>query len=100
MESIISQLHIDLAEYTKKCSTEESSSILEFLFYYYLSSTPKDDGRISQCEKDLSPVFGELSPESSDRLFDLIADLCTAYQRAAFFEGIRIGVRLSGELTD
>ena len=100
MESIVSHLRKDIAEYAQKCGSTESSSILEFLFYNYLSSRPTNDGKIPQCEKALSPVFSELSLENSDRLFDLIADLCAAYQRSAFFEGIRIGVQLSSELTN
>lgn len=100
MHTYSSQLHKELSDYAKKCGAEETSSILEFLYYNHLSSKPIDDGRISECEKALSPVFDELSLESSDRLFDLIADLCAAYQRAAFIEGIRIGVQLSREFTD
>ena len=100
MEFILPQLQKDLSEYTKKCGSTENSSLLDFLFYNYLSSQPIDDGRIAQCENMLAPVFSELSLESSDQLFDLIADLCAAYQRAAFIEGIRIGVQLSREFTD
>jgi len=98
MDSVASLLYTSLKEYVLKSGSEEPPSILDFLFYNYLSSIPKDDGRISQCEKALSPVFEELSLESSDRLFDLIADLCAAYQRAAFIEGIQIGFQLTSEL--
>ena len=98
MQSYLVQLQKELSEYMAQGGREEGGSILEFLFYCYLSSVPGDDGRIGKCEEALAPVFGELSLENSDRLFDRIADLCAAYQRSAFLEGIQIGFQLSAEL--
>ena len=98
MQPCLVQLQKELSEYMAQGGREEGGSILDFLFYCYLSSDPGDDGHIRQCDEALSPVFAELSLESSDRLYDLIADLCAAYQRAAFLDGIQTGFCLATEL--
>ena len=87
-----------IAAYEAKCGITESDSILEALWYEYSCRNPVDDGQIRQAEKNLSPVFEALSMEASDRLFDQIVALLNAYQRAAYLDGLRIGVHLLQEL--
>ena len=87
-----------IAAYEAKCGITESDSILEALWYEYSCRNPIDDGQIRQAEKNLSPVFEALSMEASDRLFDQIVALLNAYQRAAYLDGLRIGVHLLQEL--
>ena len=98
MQLCIEQLKRDLSEYMARCGEPEPGSILDYLLYCYLSSAPVDDGAIQHCDEALAPVFEELSLENSDRLFDLISDLCAAYQRSAFLEGIQTGFQLAAEL--
>lgn len=87
-----------LAEYESRCGIDEPESILDFLWYCYSASSPLDDGLIRDAEEKLEPVFQELSFETSNILFDRISNLCMAYQRAAFLDGLTTGVRLSEEL--
>ena len=98
MKLSIELLKTQLAEYETKCGTEGSGSILDFLWYSYSASNPIDDGLIKESEQKLNPVYQELSWRNSDILSNLVTDLCTAYQRAAFLEGILIGAHLSEEL--
>ena len=98
MNYYITQLKRELAEYEAKCGYEGHDSILDFLWYCYLSTNPVDDGQIQQAESAIAPVFNELSTKNSDKLSDYILELCTAYQRAAFLEGILIGAHLTEEL--
>ena len=88
-----------IADYESKCGISPSSSILEALWYDYSCRNPIDDGRLRQAEKNLSPVFEELSMEASDCLTDQIVDLLNAYQRAAYLEGLCTGAHLLRELT-
>ncbi len=88
-----------LAHYEAKCGIDPSNSILDALWYDYSCRNPVDDGQIRAAEAKLSPIFAELSLESSDSLFDLIVELLTVYQRAAYLEGLRTGVHLILELT-
>lgn len=98
MNPYIDQLSRELREYQSKYGTNRCESTLELLWHCYAVSNPVDDGRVKAAECALRPVFEELSFDASNALFDLISDLCTAYQRAAFFEGILIGTHLSAEL--
>ena len=98
MKLNLDRLTTDLAEYESRCGFDQSESILDFLWYCYSASNPIDDGRIRATEEKLDPVFQDLSYEASNSLFDLISERCLVYQRAAYFEGLGTGFRLSQEL--
>ena len=83
-----------IAAYESQCGIAEPESILEGLWYDYSCRNPVDDGQLRAAESKLSPVFAELSLESSDSLFDLIVEVLNAHQRAAYLEGLRTGVHL------
>ncbi|MBE6950100.1 MAG: hypothetical protein E7451_02050 [Ruminococcaceae bacterium] len=87
-----------IASYEAKCSIDTPESILEGLWYDYSCRNPVDDGQIRNAEAKISPVYAELSLEASDCLSDLIVELLTVYQRAAYLEGLRSGVHLIQEL--
>ena len=99
MNPYITKLLDDIADYESKCGNSPSSSVLEALWYDYSCRNPIDDGRLRLAEKNLSPVFEELSMEASDCLTDQIVDLLNAYQRAAYLEGLCTGVLFMQELT-
>ena len=99
MKPIMEKLMTAIADYESKCGILPSSSVLEALWYDYSCRNPIDDGRLRQAEKNLSPVFEELSMEASDCLTDQIVDLLNAYQRAAYLEGLCTGANLLRELT-
>ena len=98
MNLYITQLKAQLDEYTKQQGEADDLPILDYLWDLYSASNPVDDGQIRAHELALAPVFHALPFMASDTLFDLIADLCTAYQRAAFLEGLQVGVNLVAEL--
>ena len=98
MHTYTEKLLTAIAAYESKCGITEPESILEDLWYDYSCRNPVDDGQIRAAEAKLSPVFAELSLESSDSLFDLIVEVLNAHQRAAYLEGLRTGVHLIQEL--
>ena len=87
-----------IAAYESQCGITTPESILESLWYDYSCRSPVDHGRVRAAESKLSMVHNQLSHEASDTLFDLITDLLTAYQHAAYLEGLRTGVHLMQEL--
>lgn len=98
MNPYLKQLMAELDQYTASCANVRPSSVLDLLWYCYLSANAIDDGQIKKSEDKLIPVFEELSVMSEDALFEIIAELVTAYQRAAFLEGMQIGAQLSAGL--
>ena len=88
-----------VAAYESKCGITAPESILESLWYDYSCRNPVDDGQVREAEAHIAPIFRELSVESSDHLSDLIVNLLTAYQRAAYLEGLCTGVHLLQALT-
>lgn len=98
MNPYLKQLNDELDAYTAQCRNDRPESVLELLWYCYSCANTMDDGWIRRCEDALLPVYQELSATSEDVLFDLITELVTAYQRAAFLEGLQIGAQLSAQL--
>ena len=98
MNPYLEQLKQELTDYQTKYGLERSASVLDILWYCYSAANPIDDGRIAAAEDALGPVYDELSFSASEVLFGQISELCTAYQRAAFLEGILLGMNLSKEL--
>ena len=99
MKPIMEKMMTAITDYESKCGISPSSSVLDALWYNYSCRNPIDDGRLRQAEKNLSPVFEELTMEASDCLTDQIVDLLNAYQRAAYLEGLCTGALFMQELT-
>lgn len=98
MNPNIQQRKNELKAYEILCGKEGDFPILRFLWQFYSCFHPTDDGQIQKCSDARSPIYRELSVKNADALFNLIGDLCAAYQRAAFYDGILIGARLVEEL--
>ena len=98
MNQYLYQLEHELLEFERNHSSKDTISVLELLWDCYFQSKPTDDGRIRQAEEALAPIFDRLNFQDSNAVFDVIDDLCAAYQRAAFFEGIHIGAELAESL--
>lgn len=99
MNPYLSQLNHYLRTCQQRGGINSMESVLEFLWECYSAVNPVDDGQIRACEETLHSFMKELSFDASNALFDTIADLCTAYQHAAFLEGLTLGARLHAELS-
>ena len=77
-----------------------AESLLEFIYQCYSEIHSLDNEQIRACYADLEHFHEAMSLEESDRLFSLVARLCIEYERAAFTEGIHVGVQLMEELRD
>lgn len=76
----------------------DADSLLDFLFCCYTEDHPLDSDEIYCCYEKLEPIFEGLLREDSNQLFQNIAELCIACERAAFIEGLRVGVALEKEI--
>ena len=91
MNKYLLQMQAELAAYEQSYPHEDAKPAIEILWDFYLESKPIDDGRLRQAEEALSPIFDQLNFDDSCDAFKLVYELCSAYQHAAFYEGIRIG---------
>ena len=98
MNPYIEQLKKEMQAYETLCGKEDDFPILRFLWLSYSCFNPTDDGQIQKCNDALSPIYQELSLPNADALSYLLLELCTAYQRAAFLDGILLGAHLVAEL--
>jgi len=95
----IESLKSFLAEQTPCFGYNDANSILEMLYYYYTTANPVDSAVIRCQFKELNDILRSLSLKENDKVFSLACDLCAAYERQAFFEGIHVGMRLFTELS-
>ena len=98
MNPYITQLNEKLAAYRLRCDGVEFDSVLELLWECYSNANPIADDRVKQCEAAIAPVYEAIPLDASNQLFIMIYDVCAAYQRAAFLEGIHIGAALAAGL--
>ena len=77
-----------------------AESLLEFIYQCYSEIHSLDNKQIRACFADLEHFHETMSLDESDRLFSLVARLCIEYERAAFTEGIHVGVQLMEELRE
>jgi len=98
MNPYIQQVNQHLRDYAQQSSGAKAPAVLDLLWESYIGSNPMADTEIRQTLAALEPIHRALSIHDSDKLNDIILDLSYSYERAAFLEGIRIGVCLQTEL--
>ena len=75
-----------------------AASLLEFIYQCYSEIHSLENEQIRSYLAELDLFHEAMSLDESDRLFSLVARLCIEYERAAFTEGIHVGVQLMEEL--
>lgn len=73
-------------------------SPLELLYESYTEYHSIDNDVIREQFQELRAHYRHLSDREFDDLFSQVSGLCYAHEHAAFQEGVRLGVRLAGEL--
>lgn len=100
MNRYIEKLKGFLAEQNPNYGYEDAGSILEMLYYYYSENNPIDNAVIRCQFKELNDVLKCLSWDQHETVFATTCNLCSAFERKAFMEGIHVGLRLFCELSD
>ncbi len=92
------QIKAALYDIAADWNSGRNESVRDVLWQYYSECNPVTDVHVREGELALEPYFQVLSPEAGEALFDLLTELCIAYQSAAFWDGFRLGLRLQEEL--
>lgn len=82
---------IDLGD--SNCKT-----VLDQLYQAYAESHESDPVDISEGFKKLEEFLCALPLDDNNAVFNLCCRLCSAYERKAFIDGLKYGVRLIQEL--
>jgi len=77
---------------------ENDLPILESLYELWINEDPACDEHVWQLFRKLREWTGEMSIEEADRMNGIIVDLCIAYSRKGFLDGIRLGGLLIHEI--
>ena len=78
----------------------DGDSVLTMLYEVYAEANPMDDGRLKQDFNDLYELMNGMPLREMDKIIYPVCTLCRDHQRSGFVEGVRVGVKLSEELTD
>ena len=100
MDKYIDCLRTYLTEKESSGLEPECDSLLETLYLYYNASVSVEGDKVKAAEEALQPLYETLSYDATEEHFDIVSDLCIAYERAAFIAGIRAGARLISELIE
>lgn len=73
-------------------------SLLESIWWSYTESDPINSDAIKGGYQAIRQELNQHPKENMDAFFTLVSDLCVEYEKRAFAEGIRVGMRLAAEL--
>ena len=73
-------------------------TVLDQLYLAYAESHESDPPEIRDGFKELDSLLGSLSLNDNNAVWNLCCQLCTAYERKAFLDGLQYGAHLMNEL--
>ena len=78
----------------------DSESVLMLLYETYAEINRMDDGTIKEDFNELYRQMNGMELREMDRIIYPVCKLCRDHERAAFTEGIKVGIRLREELAE
>lgn len=75
-----------------------AESALDFLWLAYFDIQRGDPEDMKQGFRALDRFFEGKSFEDVQYVFDIVCNLCTAYENRAFIDGLQLGAKLAMEL--
>ena len=76
----------------------DADSVLKFLYTAYSDEQGQDPQELKQLFVDLDDHLQLLSLEENNKIFAIICNICSAYEKRAFMDGVQVGVSLMLEL--
>ena len=77
----------------------DCTTVLDQLYHAYTDSHESDPPDITALFRELSEHLETLPLDANNSIFRLTCDLCIAYERKAFLDGLQYGAELILELT-
>ena len=98
MENIAQRLNAYITTHPFDPGDNDSETVLDQLYQAYAESHESDPPEIRNGFKELDNLLGNLSLDDNNAVWNLCCQLCTAYERKAFLDGIKYGAHLICEL--
>lgn len=75
-------------------------TLLEMIYFHYTEYNPVENDQLRECFEGLITRIHNLHvPEDEENQYiDLISAVCSEYERVAYMEGIKVGMRLVMEV--
>ena len=98
MDSISKCLEVYIKSRKFDGGTSECETVLDQIYQAYAESHESDPPEIRNGFKELDDLLGDLSLDDNNAVWNLCCQLCTAYERKAFLDGLQYGAHLIQEL--
>ena len=98
MENIAKRLNAYITVHPFDPGDSDCETVLDQLYQGYAESHESDPPEIRDRFKELDDLLVELSLDNNNAVWNLCCQLCTAYERKAFRDGLQYGAHLMNEM--
>ena len=98
MENIARRLNAYITTHPFDSGGSDYETVLDQLYQAYTESHESDPPEIRDGFKELDDLLGDLSLDDNNAVWNLCCQLCTAYERKVFLDGLQYGAHLMYEL--
>ena len=98
MKSISAALRTYIETHPFDGGTCDSETVLEHLYQAYTDSHESNPPDITELFRELSEYLETLPLDDNNSIFRLTCDLCIAYEKKAFLDGLQYGAHLIHEV--
>ena len=94
MDNIAKRLKAYMDKHPIELGDTDCETVLDQLYQAYAESHESDPPEIRYGFKELEEFLCKLPLEDNNAVFNLCCQLCTAYERKAFIDGLQYGAHL------
>ena len=98
MDNISTRLKAYMDAHPFDPGDSDCETVLDQLYQVYAESHESDPPEIRDRFKELDDLLVELSLDNNNAVWNLCCQLCTAYERKAFRDGLQYGAHLMNEM--
>ena len=98
MDNIAKRLKAYVDKHPFDSGDSDCETVLDQLYQAYAESHESDPSEIRNGFKELDDLLSSLSLGDNNAVWNLCCQLCTAYERKAFIDGLQYGAQLILEL--
>jgi hypothetical protein len=94
MQQFLEAIKTELKQQQIKYGYTDVHTLMEHIWRTYTEENPISNEKLRTLEGRMDPILNSLPNADSDKLFLIFWEFCQEYERAAFLDGFRLGIRL------